>query len=139
MLETNLSETDTPMLEVNPDDLCQLIQLARDFHARESLVTPDEPESPVDEMLPGVFSAQSGDPILEEFRSIVADLDRAQQVQVVALMWLGRGDYDPEEWDTVVAEADEHWSDYAADYLLAHPLVADQLSDGMEALGYDCQ
>lgn len=137
LIEQTPAEIDSPVLDVNPENVCQLIQLARDFHAQDAVVVPDEPESSPDD-LTVAFSAHSGNPILEEFRNIIADLDRGQQVQLVALMWVGRGDYDADEWDWVVEEADAEWTDYTADYLLAHPLVAEQLRDGLEMFGYSC-
>ena len=126
-------------LEVNPDDVCQLIQLARDFHAQDSVIFDDEPESLTDDLVFDVLEQHGEDPIVAEFRNILADLDRDQQVQVVLLMWLGRGDYDTNEWKEARGDAEEQWTDFTADYLLAHPLVAEYLEDGLELLGFHCE
>ena len=58
---------------------------------------------------------------------------------MVALLWLGRGDYELEEWDTLLEDADDAWSDHTADYLLAHPLLADQLTEALELFGHSCE
>ncbi len=126
-------------LEVNPDDVCQLIQLARDFHAQDAVALPDEPSKPDMSLSAAAMQPHAGNPLVEEFRAIIEDLDRSQQVQVVALLWLGRGDYDTEEWETLMEDAADAWSDHTADYLLAHPLLADQLLEGLEMLGHSCQ
>lgn len=131
-------ESAGPTLEVNPDDVCRLIQIAQEFHAQDAVVLPDEPEMPPEDLASSALATYATDPILEEFRSVVTDLDRSQQVEVVALMWMGRGDYSPEEWKTVLQEASNEWTSYTADYLLAHPMVADHLSEGLEMLGYSC-
>lgn len=123
-------------LEVNPDDVARLIQLARDFHAEDAVILPDEPAGPDWQAVGSALAEYSGNPVLEEFRSIINDLDQAQQAQVVALMWLGRGDYEPEEWEILLEDAEDAWSDHTADYLLAHPLLAEQLEEGLESLGY---
>jgi hypothetical protein len=128
-----------PSLQVNPDDVCQLIQLARDFHAQDSVVFDDEPESLTDDLVFDALERHGEDPIVAEFRNIIADLDRSQQVQVVTLLWVGRGDYDLTEWKEAIDDAEEQWTDYTADYLLAHPLLADYLGDGLEMLGYHCE
>lgn len=128
-----------PALQVNPDDVCRLIQLARDFHAQDSVVFKNEPESLTDDRVFDSLERHGEDPIVAEFRNIIADLDRRQQVEVVALMWVGRSDYDLGEWGQAMTDAYEEWTDYTADYLLAHPLVADYLDDGLEMLGYRCQ
>lgn len=129
----------TPTLQVNPDNVCQLIQLARDFHAQDSVVVEEEPESLTDDLVFNALEQHGEDPIVAEFRNIIADLDRGQQVQVVTLMWVGRGDYDLVEWDDAIADADGQWTEYTADYLLAHPLLADQLNEGLEMLGHHCE
>jgi hypothetical protein len=54
----------------------------------------------------------------------------------VALMWLGRGDGEPEEWDSLVQQAMERREVPTARYLLDHPLVAEAWLDALEALGY---
>lgn len=127
-----------PTLQVNPDDVCQLIQLARDFHAQDSVVVEGEPESLTDDLVFDVLQLHEEDPFVTEFRNIIADLDRGQQGQVVSLMWLGRGDYDLSEWDDANKDAEEEWTDYTADYLLAHPMLADHLDEGLAMLGYHC-
>ena len=40
-----------------------------------------------------------------EFRSIVSDFSERQRAELVALMWLGRGDFSVEEWEQAVDEA----------------------------------
>ena len=50
---------------------------------------------------------------------------------MVALMWVGRGDFAAEEWDSARAEAADRWTPRTAEYLLGTPLVADYLSEGL--------
>jgi len=126
-------------LEINPDDVCQLVQLARDFHAQDAVALPDESPEPDMSLSAAAMQPHAGNPLLQEFRTIIEDFDRSQQVQVVALLWLGRGDYDLEEWETLLEDADDAWSDHTADYLLAHPLLADQLLEGLEMIGHSCE
>lgn len=127
-----------PTLDVNPDDICRLAQLAREFHAQDAVAIPDEPASPLDQWVMDALGDHVGDSALEEFRNIISDFDRDQQVQAVALMWLGRGDYDLDEWESLLQDAGEAWTPWAADYLMAHPMLADHLIDGLDLLGYSC-
>lgn len=132
------TQEDTPRLRNNPDDVCRLVQLARDFHARETLVAEDRPESPADVPATGVMEGYTEDAVVGEFRSIVADLEGAQQVELIALMWLGRGDYDFPEWHRALRRAEESWSDQAGNFLLMHPLLAEHLEGGLERFGHYC-
>lgn len=126
------------MLDVNPDTVRFLIDKAREFHVKESVTFPEEPLSPSDDdPIPQVLADHADDPTLAEFRSTVEDLEPDQQVQLVALMWVGRGDYDVEEWDSVVQQAGDSWNERTAEYLIGTPLVGDYLAEGLELLGYD--
>jgi Protein of unknown function (DUF3775) len=86
-----------------------------------------------------VLADHADDPTYREFRVTVNDLEPDQQQQLVALLWLGRGDYDIAEWDEALAEARRSWTKRTADYLIAHPLLADHLEDALDQLGYSCE
>jgi hypothetical protein len=128
-----------PSLRVNPDDVCQLIQLARDFHARDAVAIEDEPRDPTEDLILDTVENSADNPVVAEFRGIIADLDYTQQVQLVGLLWVGRGDYDLSEWRHAISESEEQWSEHTADYLLAHPMLAEHLDEGLEILGYRCE
>jgi len=128
-----------PTLDVNPETVCHLIQLAREFHAQEAVVFPDDPISPTEDWPTQILAAHASDPTLSEFRSIIADLYPDQQVQVVALLWLGRDDYTESDWEMLVQDAEDAWNPRTAEYLIAHPLLAEHLTDGLELFGYHCE
>ena len=86
-----------PELELNPDTVCFLIDMAREFHAKEAVVIPDTPGSPTEDWALQVLADHVDDPTYREFRVTVNDLEPDQQHQLVALLWLGRGDYDTAE------------------------------------------
>ena len=126
-------------LAVNPEDVCQLIQLARDFHTQEAVILPDEtPDQDLDMSghAPGEAPAN---PLQEEFRTIIADLEPRQQFEVVALLRLGRGDFEVEEWESHFVEGAHAWAERTADHLLDQPLLADHLAAGLELLGHSCE
>ena len=127
------------MLNVNPDTVCRLIELAQAYHVREPAAFPDEGGNPVDDWSQEMLSDHDDNTSDDEFETTLADLDPAQQQEVVALLWLGRGDYALEEWDDIVQQAKEQWSPETAQYLLSHPLLADQLREGLELHGYGCE
>ena len=126
------------MLDVNPDTVCFLISKAREFHAKEEVVIPDMPDSPAEDWGRQVLADHAGDWTYQEFKATFNDLDPDQQQTVVALFWLGRGDFSVEEWEDAVKEAGEEWTTESADYLIAHPLLADFLLEGLELLDYSC-
>ena len=58
-----------------------------------------------------------------------------QRQEPLALMWLGRGDYDAESWSEALQQARQTQSASETDYLLGTPLLADYLAEGVSALG----
>jgi hypothetical protein len=68
-------------------------------------------------------------------RMLVRGLDSRKQAELVALMWLGRGDGEPEEWNELVQQALERREVPTEVYLLDHPLLAEHWLEGMERLG----
>ncbi len=126
------------MLNVNPDTVCRLIDLAHVFHAKEAVVIPQEPTSPSDDWALQVLADHGDDEVFLEFQSIIKDLEPDQQQQVVALFWLGRGDAGLDDWASLLEQAADDWNERTAEYLIAHPFLADHLQDGLELHGYSC-
>lgn len=126
------------MLNVNPDTVCRLIELARAYHVREPAAFPEEGGNPVDDWSQEMLADHADNTSGDEFETTLSDLDPALQHEIVALLWLGRGDYTLEEWEGVVQQAKEQWATDTAQYLLSHPLLADQLREGLELHGYRC-
>ena len=127
------------MLELNPETVCFLINKAKEFHAKEEVVIPDEPLSPSEDWARQVLADHADDLTYQEFKATVNDLEPDQQVALVALMWLGRGDYSEEQWDAARSDAKSSWTPRTAEYLIATPLVADYLEEGLSLLGYSCE
>ena len=127
------------MLDVNPQTVCFLIDKAAEFHAQEEVVIPEEPLQADADWAMQVLADHADDPTFQEFKATVEDLEPDQQAAVVALMWLGRGDYDRSEWGAALNAATARRTSRTAEYLIGTPLVADYLREGLSLLGYDCE
>lgn len=126
------------MMELNPESVCFLIDKAKEFHAKEEVVIPDEPLSPTEDWARQALADHADDLTFQEFKATIDDLEPDQQATLVALMWLGRGDYSEDQWDDAYAEAKAQWTPRTAAYLMARPMVADYLIEGLSLLGYSC-
>jgi len=125
-------------LHIRHETLCTLIALAREFQAKEAVVIPEDQDSSGNDWAMQVLADHSDDPSLAEFRGIAEDMGERQRAELVALLWLGRGDYDISEWEEAVDEALGDFSIRAADYVLAHPMVSDHLEEALIAFELSC-
>jgi hypothetical protein len=138
------------MLNINPELVCQIIEKVHQFHAKVEVDLPKPPSRQADESSYQalvdhdddiIFQAlkDHGDDLSDQEVSLaIKDLEPDQQQELVALMWLGREDYDIEEWETALQDASDRWNERTAEYLLTTPLVADYLAEGLSLHGYSC-
>ena len=94
-----------PMLSIQPDYLARLIVKVRGVQARAGEVDPDTGSNPIDDKMVDAVQDGRGDLSREEIREELQGLDAEQQAELVALMWTGRGDAEPEERGATVALA----------------------------------
>jgi len=127
------------MLHVRIETICFLIVKAHEFQSQEQVVLPELPEIPTEDWALETLADHTEDPCLNEVREMMGEMNERQRAEVIALMWVGRGDYDVEDWESAVEDALEAHSERAAEYLLAHPTVAEDLEEGLIQLGYSCE
>lgn len=126
------------MLETSPEKICYVIVKAREFDVPEDVVEEDPGSDAVDEGFRSVLAAYPDDPTYQELKAFLDDLNEDEQAEMVALVWLGRGDYDAQDWETILTEARERHTGPTTEYLLGTPLLPDLLEEGLNALGLSC-
>jgi hypothetical protein len=126
-------------LTISPEKVCFVIIKAREFDAKDEITEPDPGSNPSDDRDIEILEAHEDDPVVEEITSFVNSLSEDEQVDLVALTWLGRDDYSASDWAAVRAEALRARNERTAEYLLGTPLLADFLEEGLSMLGYSCE
>jgi hypothetical protein len=81
-----------------------------------------------------VLEDRRNDPIVRELVHMHA-MSQDEQIDLVALAWLGCDDGDIENWQALRAEAARAHNHRTASYLLGLPLLSDFLEDGLSKLG----
>ncbi len=125
------------MIDLNPDTVNFIIDKSREFQAKDSVSIPEPPDSPTGEWAAGVLADHVEDFTYQELASTIDDLEPDQQICLVALMWLGRGDFALEEWEDALAQATDAYNARTAEYLIATPLLSDYLEEGLNLHGYE--
>ncbi len=123
------------MLDLNPETVEHIIDRAHQYQTRDEMrEEADEEDSPDLDALGDEDVQATEDPVYAELREAIDDLEPDQQVSLVALMWLGRGDFSVDDWDQALERAGEQWNERTGDYLVRTPLLADYLTEGLEML-----
>ncbi len=127
-------------LGINPDKVCHIIAKARQFDAKEGLTDPDSGSNAVDDGMTDVLEdlPDAVDATRLELVEFIRALDEDEQINLVALAWLGRGTYDLGEWTEALREARARQNGRVAQYLLGLPLLGDYLEEGLAAFGENC-
>jgi Protein of unknown function (DUF3775) len=128
-----------PELNVDLDTLCFIIVKAREFDAKVEPEEPDPGSNPADDGEREILEDREDDNTLAELREAIADLNEDEVIDVIALAWLGRGDFEIAEWDEARALADERHRRNSASYLIGMPALGDYLEEGLAAFGLSCE
>jgi hypothetical protein len=122
-----------PELSISTEKVGFLIEKAREFDVKEAASDPDSGSNAADDGMIDVLEDNGGDPVEREIRGFIRALSEDEQVDLVALMRLGRGDRPIEEWDDLRREAADQYNGRTARYLLGEPMLGDLLAEGLEA------
>ncbi len=126
------------MLSIAPEKVCFVVIKARAFDVKVDVIEPDPGSNPTDDDMREVLEDYEDDPTFDELKDFIDSLNIDEQIDLVALTWLGRGDGTKNEWSDLVQQAKDSRSDHTAEYLLGIPLLGDYLEEALSQLGFFC-
>lgn len=109
------------MLQISPDKIAHIIIRAREY------------DSGVNPWAHSGSKPQHG--VRSELHDFIANLNEDEQASLVAVMWIGRESFEPEELEEAIETARIERTTPTEDYLMGEPRLADLLESGLEALG----
>jgi Protein of unknown function (DUF3775) len=126
-----------PELNISLEKVCFVIAKARELDVK---VASEELDDASDEdMMQRILEDYADDPTLEELQSFLRDQNDDELKELLALAWLGRGDFEVEEWRDRLGRVRDVRQYHTANYLLGTPLLADFLEEGLSQLGLSCE
>lgn len=96
------------MIEISPRKVVQVVFLAREENTGEA-----------------------------ELYAFIDGLNAEEKAHLTAIAWVGRGAFEPEDYDEAVETAFAEATVPTAKYLMGMPHLSENLEAGMEALGLD--
>lgn len=127
------------MLTISLEKICFLIIKAREFDAKMEPEVSDPGDNPIDDADREVLFDYPDDPTVEEIRGLIEGLNEDELTDVLALVWIGEGEYDGDEWSEARADARDDPDSRQVSALLSIPLLGDFLEEGLAELGYSCE
>jgi hypothetical protein len=127
------------VLTIPLDKLAFIIEKAREFDVEVAPVNENERADGEDEGVAEILEETRNNPTCQELVGSIESLNDDERDEIVALTWLGRGDFSKEEWQSAVEAAHERHNGREADYLVGTPLLADYLEEGVSQLGYSLE
>lgn len=128
-----------PELAISPEKVCYIIVKAREFDAKDVVTDPDDSSNATDDGMLSVLEDHKDDPVVQEISAAIFAMTEDEQIDLVTLAWIGRGDGTLEDWDDLRAEALRAHNKRTAAYLLGMPLLPDYLEEGLAAFGMSCE
>lgn len=131
-----------PELRISAEKVCAMIEAARELAGKvpstagDRTTTGDDSELVTIEEPEGI--GENEDARRRETVEFIAGLNVDEQTDLLALIWLGRGDYDLSEWDEAVSEAEARIAARDPDYMIGDAALPEYLGDGLEAFGFSC-
>lgn len=124
------------MLEISTTKIVHAIAYAREH---------DDSAGSWDSRIQRGFQEELGNAILDAFAAgnsrgafaeFISSLNKDEQASLLAIAWVGRGTFLPENLNEAFLKAKAEHVEKDDDYLLGLPLLAEYLVEGMEKLGY---
>jgi hypothetical protein len=127
-----------PNLSISPEKLGFIIAKAREFDVKDVVTDPGDSSNATDDAMISVLEDHADDPVVQELTGFIGSLTEDEQVDLVALAWLGRGDGTIDDWSELRSEALRAHNKRTASYLLGMPLLSNHLEDALSQFGIFC-
>ncbi|HUC09733.1 MAG TPA: DUF3775 domain-containing protein [Stellaceae bacterium] len=124
------------MLTISLEKIAYIVEKAREYDAEVPVDRDyDEGSDAADDDERQILLDTPDNPTAQELRDAIDGLNLDEREELLALVWLGRGDYDARSWSEALAQARDSRSSTETEYLVGTPLLGDYIEEGVEALG----
>lgn len=128
--------SEIPELAISAEKVAAILAKARQFDVKDAVTEPYPGSNASDDAMVSVLEDHANDPVRAELMAMIRGLNEDEQIDLVALAWLGRGDGDLDDWRDIRAEASRAHNSRTAEYLLGMPVLGDYLEEALVQLGH---
>lgn len=127
-----------PELRISTDKVCDFIEAAREVAGLVEPTTGDKTTTGDDSKLVTIEDNPAEDDRRGQMIEFINGLNTAEQTDLLALIYLGRGDFDIAEWHDAVREAAMRLDDRSADFMIGDAALPEYLGAGLDGFGRSC-
>jgi len=136
---TDPADAELPSLSISREKICFIVLKAREFDVKDLPTVLDDASDPPDDAMREVLEDRPDDPVRQELAAFISALTFDEQVDLVTLSWMGRGDGSIADWAELRDLACSRHNRWTARYLLGIPLLGDYLAEGLGQFGFTCE
>jgi len=134
-----VTEASVVELVNNIENLEFIIAKAREYDVQVPATDEDSGSNASDDNEVDILDASLTNPTRKELFAAIRSLNIDERQELLALMWVGRGDFSVDEWDEALSTAADRDNGREAKYLIGTPLLGDYLEEGLAALGVEIE
>jgi hypothetical protein len=124
-----------PDFAIDRETLAYIVLKAKAFDALVASHDPTDASDSPDDRFVDALEDERDNPVQRELAVAIRQLTTDAKANLVALAWIGRGDYERSEWREALTAVRERGEAPTARYLMGLPLLGDYLEDGAAELG----
>lgn len=121
-------------IDISVDKLAEVVLLAHAYDAQADDIDADDAEA-VDGEPQLAAEGRPDNAIGAELRQAIESMSEDEKAFLVALTWIGRGDFESDEFDSAIVTAFERNQGSTADYLMGMPMLGEFVEQGAAACG----
>lgn len=123
-------------LNISVSMVHEIVLHARAYDVKVAPGASSDASNPIDDDEMRILESRRDDNTGPELRAVINGLNDSEAVDLIALAWVGRGDFDRASFEEARALAMDRHGDRNADYLMGMPLLGDYLEEGLAELGH---
>ena len=129
MVGVGTEKNEAGELTISAEKAFYIIVKAREFDGEVAPTDSDSGSNPTDDRDVDVLESDADNPTLQELEGALTSLNIAEQLDLLALTWLGRGDFPT--FEQARQEAEGLPNKHIPSYLLGTPTLGDYLEEGL--------
>lgn len=123
------------MVDMPLSKLHYIIEKAREFDGEVAPSGLEDGNNPADDDERSIIEAGPDNPAEAELRAVLTTLNSDERTELLALIFVGRGDFARDTWEDALHEARDTGDSTIVSYMMGTPMLGDLIEEGLAEVG----